>query len=53
MGTGQAPDSISRDYVFDNAAAHAGARFRALSEIFDPGTIRLSPFDGIRFLTDI
>jgi len=40
MGTGQAPDSISRGYVFDNAAAHAGARFRALSEIFDPGTIR-------------
>jgi SAM-dependent methyltransferase len=33
MGTGQAPDSISRGYVFDNAAAHAGGRFRALSEI--------------------
>jgi hypothetical protein len=40
MGTGRAPDSISRGYVFDNAAEHASARFSALSEIFDPGSIR-------------
>jgi SAM-dependent methyltransferase len=32
--------SISPGYVFDNASEQAGARFRALSEIFDPGTIR-------------
>jgi SAM-dependent methyltransferase len=40
MGTGHAGCSISPDYVFDNAAEQAGARFSALSEIFDTGTIR-------------
>ncbi len=40
MGTGRAGGSISPYYVFDNAAEQADARFRALSEIFDPGTIR-------------
>jgi SAM-dependent methyltransferase len=40
MGTGQTADSISQRYVFDNAAEHAGARLRALSEMFDPSTIR-------------
>ena len=32
--------SDSPKYLFDNAAAQAGARFNALTEIFDPGTIR-------------
>jgi SAM-dependent methyltransferase len=40
METGHAECSISPAYVFDNASEQAGARFRALSEIFDPGTIR-------------
>ena len=40
METGHAECSISPDYVFDNASEQAGARFRALSEIFDPDTIR-------------
>lgn len=40
MGTGQAVNSIFRGYVFDNAATSTGARFSALSEIFDRGTIR-------------
>jgi SAM-dependent methyltransferase len=35
-----AKSSDSPKYVFDNAAAQAGARFNALTEIFDPGTIR-------------
>jgi len=39
MGTGQAEDSIPQGYVFDNAAEQAGARLRALSEMFDPSTI--------------
>ena len=32
--------SFLGSYIFDNAAAQAGARLSALSEIFDPGTIR-------------
>lgn len=40
MQTEHAGGCISRNYVFDNAAEQAGARFRALSEIFNPGTIR-------------
>ena len=40
METGHAECSISPDYVFDNASQQAGGRFRALSEIFDSGTIR-------------
>ncbi|MGB7848991.1 MAG: methyltransferase [Candidatus Acidiferrum sp.] len=40
MGAGQAADSIYSGYLFDNAAPHTGARFSALSEIFDHGTIR-------------
>jgi SAM-dependent methyltransferase len=40
MQTERVAGSVSPDYVFDNAAAQAGARFRALAEIFDPGTIR-------------
>jgi SAM-dependent methyltransferase len=40
MGTPSGSGSISPGYVFDNAAEQAGARFSALSEIFDPGTIR-------------
>ena len=47
MGTGRARGSISPDYVFDNAAEQAGTRFRALSEIFDPGTIRFLSERGI------
>src|ERR1700731_2841777 len=35
-----AKSSDSPKYVFDNAGAQAGARFSALAEIFDPGTIR-------------
>lgn len=43
MRTGQSKGSRSPDgsgYVFDNAGKQAHARLRALSEIFDPGTIR-------------
>jgi len=40
VGTLPRSGSISPGYVFDNAAGQAGARFRALSEVFDPGTIR-------------
>src|SRR5579864_234729 len=40
METGHGECSISPDYVFDNASEQAGARFSALAEIFDPGTIR-------------
>jgi hypothetical protein len=40
MVTGQAADSVSGGYVFDNSAEWAGARLRALSEMFDPSTIR-------------
>ena len=35
-----ANESFSGNYIFDNAAAQVGARFSALSEIFDPSTIR-------------
>jgi SAM-dependent methyltransferase len=47
MGAGRARGSISPDYVFDNAAEQAGTRFRALSDIFDPGTIRFLSERGI------
>jgi SAM-dependent methyltransferase len=40
MQTERVAGSASPDYVFDNAAVQAGARFSALAEIFDPGTIR-------------
>ena len=40
MGQSQAGKIISSAYLFDNAAEQAGARLQALSEIFDPGTIR-------------
>jgi len=39
MRTGRPGTSYGR-YVFDNAAAQTPARFSALEEIFDPGTIR-------------
>ena len=42
METGHAECSISPDYVFDNASEQAGARFRALSEIFDPARFVIS-----------
>jgi SAM-dependent methyltransferase len=40
VGQLQARKIISSEYLFDNAADQAGARLQALSEIFDPGTIR-------------
>ena len=40
MQTERVAGSVSPDYVFDNAAGQAEARFSALAEIFDPGTIR-------------
>ena len=40
MQTERVAGSVSPDYVFDNAAVQAEARFSALAEIFDPGTIR-------------
>jgi len=40
MRTAPASGSVSPNYILDNAAQQAGARFGALSEIFDPGTIR-------------
>jgi ubiquinone/menaquinone biosynthesis C-methylase UbiE len=35
-------------YLLDNKDAHAGVRFRALSEIFDPGTFRHTKRVGIK-----
>lgn len=40
MGRLQTGKIIFSEYLFDNAAEQAGARLQALSEIFDPGTIR-------------
>jgi SAM-dependent methyltransferase len=40
VGTISRSSSISPSYVFDNAAEQASARLSALSEIFDPGSIR-------------
>jgi SAM-dependent methyltransferase len=40
MQTQRVAGSVSPEYVFDNAAVQAEARFSALAEIFDPGTIR-------------
>ena len=40
MGALPRSSSIPSSYVFDNAAEQASARLSALSEIFDPGSIR-------------
>jgi SAM-dependent methyltransferase len=40
MAAGQRASAISFDYIFDNASEQAAARFNALSEIFDPGTLQ-------------